>query len=217
MGCVHGTISDNTGKPLKGIEVEVLPTNKTGEARWYAKRSEWTERKGRYRINEIEPGEYVIAVHYYGAPDARQAFATTFYPGVEAEDRAMRVSVAPNSPTLLNQLRLRSLRLATVKVRVQWADGTRSESSNLDFHNRSYPGQAVIGDEAPQIDDGIGEFTLPAGFEYLARASVQCEGERAIDTPESQPVQEISIKAGGTTRELTFTIPGPPCRLWAPK
>ena len=217
LGCLHGTIGDSTGKPLKGIEVEVLPTNKTGEARWYAKKSEWTEKKGRYRINELEPGEYLVTVHYYGAPDARQPFATTFYPGVEAEDRAMRVSVVPNSLTLLNLLRLRTLPLATLKVSVQWPDGTRPARSNLLFHNRSYPDQAVIGDEAPQIDDGIGEFMLPAGFEYLAQASVQCDGDRTIETRESRPVQEIAIQAGMTPRELTFTIPGPPCRLWEPK
>ena len=168
--------------------MEVLPTNKTGEARWYAKKSEWTEKKSRYRINELEPGEYLVTVHYYGAPDARQPFATTFYPGVEAEDRAMRVSVVPNSPTLLNQLILRPPPLATLKVSVRWPDGTRPARSNLLFHNRSYPGQAVIGDEATQIDNDIGEFTLPTGFEYLAQAFVQCDGERTIETRESRPV-----------------------------
>lgn len=96
-------------------------------------------------------------------------------------------------------------------------DGTRPSRSNLLFHNRSYPGQAVIGDEAPQVDNGVGEFTLPAGFEYLAQASVQCDGERTIETRESRPVQEIAIQQGMASRGITFTIPGPRCSLWEPK
>lgn len=68
------------------------------------------------------------------------------------------------------------------------------------------------------MDNGMGEFTLPAGFEYLARASVECDGERTIETRESRPVQEIAVGAVGVPRELTFTIPGPPPRkLWRPK
>jgi hypothetical protein len=215
-GCIHGTVSDNGGKPLKGIEVEVLAADKTGEARWYSKKGEWTDTKGRFSVNQIEPGEYLVAVHYYGAPDVRQPFATAFYPGLEAEDAAARVLVVPNSQTMLKQLRLRSLPLATIKVEVVWPDGTRPKRSNLSFHNRSYPSQAVIGDEAPQIDDGVGEFALPEGFSYFARASVQCDSGRVIETRESRPVQEIEVGAGATPRRLTFTLPGPPCELWSP-
>jgi hypothetical protein len=140
-GCIHGTVADNGGKPLKGIEVEVLPADKTGETRWYSKKGEWTDAKGRFSVDQIEPGKYLVAVHYYGAPDVRQPFATTFYPGLEAEDTATRVLVVPNSPTMLKQLRLRALPLATIKVEVIWPDGTSPQRSSLSFHNRSYPSQ----------------------------------------------------------------------------
>ena len=213
-GCIHGTVADQAGKPVKGIEVEVLPVEKTGEARWYSKKGQWTDAKGRYSINQIEPGDYLVAVHYYGAPDARQPFPTTFYPGLEAEGDATKVSVARNSTTLLNQLRLRSLPLANIRVEVVWPDGTRPKRSNLLFHNPSYPSQAVIGDEAPQVDDGAGDFTLHEGFHYFARASVQRDAGRVIETREPRPVQEIEVGFGAETH---VTIPGPPCELLRPK
>jgi hypothetical protein len=100
---------------------------------------------------------------------------------------------------------------------VIWPDGTSPQRSNLSFHNRSYPSQAVIGDVAPKVDDGVGEFTLPEGFFYFARASVQCDAGRVIETRESRPVQEIEVGADATPRSLTFTMPGPPCALWTPK
>lgn len=216
-GCIHGTIADNSGKPLKGIEVEVLPADKTGEDRWNSKKDEWTDAKGRYSVSQIESGEYFVAVHYYHAPDVRQPFAATFYPGLEAEGDPARVRIVRNSPTMLKQLRLRSLPLARIEVEVLWPNGARPKSSNLLFHNHSYPDRAVIGDEAPAINDGKGKLTLPEGFTYSARASVQCDAGRVIETRESRPVREIEVGGGATPLKLTFTLPGPPCELWRPQ
>jgi hypothetical protein len=216
-GCVHGTIADEHGKPVKEIEVEVLSAEKTGDARWYSRKYVRTDSNGRYSLNELEPGAYLIAVHYYDAPNARQPFATAIYPGAETESKAERVVVHPNSRAILKQLRLRSLPLTTIEIKVLWSDGTRPERSDLSFHNLSYPSQGGIGDVVPQVDDGRGDFTLPEGFDYTAIASVDCIAGHVIESRESRPVQEIAVRAGTTPRKLTFTIPGPPCKLWDPK
>ena len=216
-GCLHGTMADENGRPLKGIEVEILWADKTGEARWRSKKSEWTDNKGRFSVNGLEPGEYLVAVYYYGAPDAHHPFASIFYPGVEAEGEAERVLVRPNSRAFLKQLCLRPLPLATIKVEVIWPDGTRPKRSNLLFHNLSYPSQAVIGDVAPQIENGTGEFTLPEGFDYTAAAQVDCDAGKVVESRESRPVHKIRVGGTTTPRELTFVIPGPPCTLWRPK
>ncbi|HXN48670.1 MAG TPA: hypothetical protein VN893_18610, partial [Bryobacteraceae bacterium] len=115
------------------------------------------------------------------------------------------------------QLRLRSLSLATVRVEVVWPDGSRPEHSNLDFHNVSYPSQAVIGDTAPEVEDGRGEIKLPEGFGYEAQATVQCDAGPTIESRESRPVQQIKLAHGVTPQKLVFTIPGPPCKLWVPE
>jgi hypothetical protein len=165
-------------------------------------------------LNEVEPGTYLIGVHYYDEPDARRPYPTTFYPGSEVEASATRVLVSANVPTLLNQFRLRPLPLVKIKVVVIWPDGTKSKWSNLSFHNRGYLSQAVIGDEAPQVDDGIGDFTLPVGFVYSAQASVTCDAGKVIETRESQPAQTVDVSAGAAPEKLIFMIPGPPCLLW---
>jgi hypothetical protein len=100
----------------------------------------------------------LIAVHYYSAPDARHPFPTTFYPGVEVEDSAERVSVRQSSPVLLAQFKLRRLQLQKIKVDVLFADGSKPESSSLLLHNPKYPEQAVIGDESLAVAAGFGEF-----------------------------------------------------------
>ncbi len=216
-GCIHGTIAAQDGQPVQGIEVEAVPSDKTGDARWSARAYEWTDKEGRYSFDRLGAGEYFVSVHYYDAPDARHPYATTLYPGVALEQRAEKVVVKAASRTMLGELRLQTLPLTTIRVQVIWPDGTSPEWSNLLFHNVSYPSQAVIGDVAPAIEKGRGEFTLPEGFDYNARAKVDCDGESTIESRESRPVQQIKVGGESSPRELIFTVPGPPCKLWRPK
>jgi hypothetical protein len=60
LGCIHGTIADEGGKPISHIEVDLIPVHKTGDARWYGTHTEWTDDQGRYNLNRIEPGEYLL-------------------------------------------------------------------------------------------------------------------------------------------------------------
>lgn len=96
-------------------------------------------------------------------------------------------------------------------------NGTPAERSNLLFHNLSYPNSAVIGDVAPFVSRGRGQIILPRGFEYYARAKVDCDAGTQIETRESRPVQRIRIDETLVPRELTFIIPGPPCIFWIPR
>lgn len=214
LGCIHGTIVDESGKPISHIEVDLIPIHKTGDARWYGTHSEWTDDQGRYNLNRMEPGEYLLganAFSSFGAPDAERPFATAYYPAPENESEAVPVRVSRSLPLRLSPLRLRKLEVATTKINVLWEDGTRAERSNIYFKNILYP---LYGGTAPQIDNGTGEFALPKGFEYDAVASVQCDAGKVIESRESKPDQRIKVADGFTPAEMTFVIPGPRCTLW---
>jgi hypothetical protein len=217
LGCVHGTVVDESGNPISHIEVDLIPIHKTGDARWYGTHSESTDEEGRYNLNGIEAGEYFLGANAFtssGGPDAERPFATAYYPAAETESGAVPVKVARSSPLYLPPLRLRKLEVVTIKINVLWPDGTRPERSNIYFNNLLYPRQ---GGTAPQIDNGAGEFTLPKGFEYDAAALVDCDGGKVIQTRESKPYQRVKTADGLTPAEMTFVIPGPPCALWDPK
>jgi len=217
LGCVHGTVVDESGKPISHIEVDLIPIHKTGDARWYGTHSEWTDEQGRYNLNRMEAGEYFLganAFSSFGAPDAERPFATTYYPAAEDESGAVPVTIDRSSPLRLPPLRLGKLEVATIKINVLWSDGTRPERSNIYFQNTLYPRH---GGSAPQIDNGRGEFTLPKGFEYDAVASVECDAGKVIESRESRPDQRIKIADGFTPAEITFVVPGPRCALWKPK
>jgi hypothetical protein len=149
-----------------------------------------------------------------GAPDAERPFATVYYPAVEHESEAVPLRIARSSPLYLPPLRLRKLELTTIKIKVLWPNGTRPERSNIYFGNVLYPRH---GGTAPHIDNGLGEVTLPKGFEYDAAASVNCDAGNTIESRESKPYQRVTVADGRTPSEMTFVIPGPPCPLWSPK
>jgi len=134
LGCIHGTIVDESGKAISHIEVDLIPVHKTGDARWYGTHSEWTDDQGRYNLNRIEPGEYLLganAFSSFGAPDAERPFATAYYPAAETESDAAVAKVFRSSPLRLPPLRLRKLEVVTIKINVLWADGTRPNEATF--------------------------------------------------------------------------------------
>jgi hypothetical protein len=213
-GCIQGTIIDQNRKSLKGVVVEIFPVSKASEPVWMVGKSEWTDAEGRYSTDYLTPGEYQVAVHHTEAPVERRPFATVYYPGVETEEAAEVIVVGPNARAILKPLQVRSLPLATIQIEVMWPDGSRPERSNLLFHNVSFPHQAMIGDESPQIDYGVGEFTAPVGFDYEASADVECD-PRILSS--SSPVQRLHVGGPATPHKLVFTLAGAPCLLWTPR
>lgn len=216
-GSLAGNIVDDSDAAIAGIEVELIPLDKVGDQRWYATKHDWTNAKGQYGFPKVEPGEYVVAMQMRGAPDVRHPFAGTYYPGADAEPDADRIYVVTGTALDLHPVRLRRLETVTVQVNVEFEDGSRPKRSNLLFHNLSFPQQAVIGDEAPEIENGKGDFTLPVGFNYYGSAKVDCDGRATIESRESRPIQRLHVESGSLPDELTFIIPGPPCALWSPK
>ena len=56
-----------------------------------------------------------------------------FYPGVETVSGASHLIVTAGFPMMLKPLRMRTLPLRTIKIKVIWRDGTGPEQSNLRF------------------------------------------------------------------------------------
>lgn len=216
-GSVSGTLVDESNSPITGVEVELMPLDKTDEQREDTTNRDWTDAEGKYRFPRVDPGEYVLAVLINQAPDGRHPFVGSYYPGVHDEGHADRVYVATGSRLDLQTLRLQRIETVTLKIDVEFEDGIRPAWSNLLFHNPSFPHQGVIGDVAPGIKNGTGEIVLPVGFEYYARAKVDCNAGQRIESRESRPIQTLRIGNGHTPSELKFVIPGPSCPLWSPK
>lgn len=216
-GSVTGSLVDDSDASISGIEVELVPSLKSGTNDGTRLNVIGRNAQGQFVFSRVDPGQYIVAMQMRGAPDGRHPFAGTYYPGVDAEADADRVYVMTGAALDLHPVQLRRVDVVTVKVNVQFEDGSRPNRSNLLFHNLSFPQQAVIGDEAPDIENGEGEFTLPVGFDYYASAKVDCDSGPRIETRESRLRQHLHVVNDSFPDELTLLIPGPPCPLWSPK
>jgi len=162
-GSVTGSVIDEVDAPIRGVEVELIPVAKVGDQRWYATKRDWTNAKGGYVFSGVDPGEYIVAVQKRGAPDGQHPFVGAYYPGVDAEIDADRINVVTSATSELHPLQLRRIDTVALKISVEFANGSRPTWSNLLFHNVSFPDQAVIGDEAPGIENGQGELIFASG------------------------------------------------------
>jgi hypothetical protein len=212
-----GTVVDDADQPIEGIEVELISGVKNVGELLHSTKHQWTDKDGRYQFKCAQPGEYHLAIQKRTAPDASHPFAGVYFPSADNESQADRLLITASSSIVLPPTRLRRLQTIVLNVSVVFADGTRPGRSNLLFHNVSYPEQGVIGDTAPEVREGRGQFTLPKGFEYEARAAVRCDAGAKIETRESRPVQRIRVEDESIPEQLTFTISGAACKLWSPK
>jgi hypothetical protein len=213
---IHGSLIDDEGKPVQGLQVELIPADKTGDAQLDDTKHAWSDKSGEYEFQNIPAGDYFVGVHVNGAPDGEYPFAKVYYPGVAADGDAERVHVEGNHNVSLKWMRLRRLETLTLDLKIVWEDGESVERGNLLFYNTSYPHQGVIGDVAPQFDAGHAQFELPVGFEYYARAKVDCDAGTTIKTIESRPIQELRLNENFRGAGLTFVIPVAKCTLWTP-
>ena len=216
-GSVRGVVVDERGMPIQRVEVALIPIGERSESVARYPLTDWTDDRGQYVFLYVDSGRYVVTVQKHVAPTASVPFVGVYYPGVVEQTAAESITVIDSDAITLRSVRLRRMATATVRVDVMFEDGVRPESSNLLFHNPQFPNEAVIGSLAPEVEAGRGSMTLPVGFEYEARASVQCDVGTRIEQRESKPVQRVRVVSDARPDDLTFVIPGRACKLWVPR
>lgn len=84
---VAGKVFDTAGKPMDGVCMQLLPARgELPESSFYNR--ECTERDGRFRFEEIQPGDYVLVVNRDNEITTRTPFNTFFYPNAARREEA---------------------------------------------------------------------------------------------------------------------------------
>jgi hypothetical protein len=212
---VQGRILDETGVPVEGIEVQLVPTFKEGDARWAGTARAWTDEHGDYKLIPEQTGEYLLGAMLDEGPFAEQPFLSTYYPGTSDAANAAKIKLRDEQHLLVEPMHLRRLPLVRVPVTVVWADGRPEPTASILFQNPLFPHEAGIG-SASVVPEGDGRVPLPAGYDYFAVASVQCDAGTRIESRETARVP-LSTKAGtDLSRQIRLTLSGPMCKLWQP-
>jgi hypothetical protein len=118
---LSGTLYDETGRPVKGIRVELAPWT---DGELHPSKEVVTDGDGHYGFIKIPPGDYLLGVNLASGLNARTPYRTWFFPGVSGRDQAiiLRIEGAQKLTQYDFQLE-KSHPIRTVRVLVKWWDG----------------------------------------------------------------------------------------------
>lgn len=86
---VSGSIYDSDSKPMQWVCVSLIPANDESPLACSA----LTDKLGRFRIDSVEAGTYVIILNHENKITTSMPFPKLYYPGVTERDRAKTISV----------------------------------------------------------------------------------------------------------------------------
>ncbi len=92
---VGGTVRDEHGEPVEGIQVWAFQLRRVGGRTSTVSTvfSRPTDDRGRFRLIGVAPGEYVVAALVRGVVGTGRAYGSTYHPGVRDAAMAQRVPV----------------------------------------------------------------------------------------------------------------------------
>ncbi|HEX2640519.1 MAG TPA: hypothetical protein VHL50_08110, partial [Pyrinomonadaceae bacterium] len=119
---IRGRVLSPEGKPMKGVCLMAVSTElKESDRRGP---TACTNDKGNYSIEEMAPGNYIIAVNPDGKMDADEPFGVLFYPGVTEQKDAVIVAVEAGKYALKKDIQIpQTTRLTELSGRLLYADG----------------------------------------------------------------------------------------------
>lgn len=88
---LRGRLLDTAGKGMKGVCVTIV----SGQARDCFCKCEYTDDEGAFDIDDIPPGQYVVAVNKDAKISSVAPFHTLYYPGTFEREKAAVLTVGP--------------------------------------------------------------------------------------------------------------------------
>ncbi len=86
---VSGTIYDSNSKPMPWVCVSLVPANDESLLAC----NSLTDELGRFQINSVEAGTYIIILNYESKITTRMPFPKLYYPGVTERERAKTITL----------------------------------------------------------------------------------------------------------------------------
>jgi len=214
---VAGRVFDEDGEPMPGISVAVMRYQYLqGDRRLVQAGNAQTDDKGQYRVWGLMPGDYYVSATARnagggfgfgpfggrggfgpggrggGAGDSRpEAYAPTYYPGVESVDRAKSIAVGLSQEVLDISFGLMLVRTSRVSGRVAMPDGTPAWSGNVLLLPESGTTRGQIGMRYGGRIDWDGRFTI--GNVPPGRYVLQARG----DTGDAPLFATVPVTTGG--------------------
>ena len=224
---ISGSVVDARGRPLSRVQVSLQPMDVNNKSINF----EYTDEQGRFAIESIDPGNYIIVVNEDGEKTVEAPFSVFYYPNVteQARARIFRVRAGDNIKGL--KIVPNTEEMVTVKGVVRYVDGTPARKATVRFKSAKMPG---VNGDALEDTNAQGQFSfkilkgLPGElradffaysgstaaiigeYDYAKCPQVQTimkqTGEELIKTP------ALRIDAKEDLLNLVLTFPFRPCK-----
>jgi hypothetical protein len=192
---IKGRVLSPDGKPMEGVCVKAVSTElKEGD---YRGRSDCTNKKGEFSIEEMGRGNYILVVNDDGRMSGTSPFGVVFYPGVTEQQNAGGVGGEPGKYATGRVIQIpQAVELVTIKGKFLYSDG----KPVVDEWVRFFPDDEKRFDKMTQKTDASGGFTfqLPKGAAGEITGGMYTYAGEFKDCPKLEAI----IKASGKTSPL---------------
>ncbi|HEX8492538.1 MAG TPA: hypothetical protein VF658_06825 [Pyrinomonadaceae bacterium] len=199
-GQISGRIVDVEGNPVKKAKVVLIKTSTQGR---FSMRDEIAtdyvnDEKGRFELNQIAPGEYLLGVNLTLSAAADEPYPPTYYPGVSDRAQASIIKVGLGEKLVNYTLRLPpKLSERVIQGLVVWPDGSPAVGAQVHLTDQNHPGWIANGTVKT---DAAGRFTLKGyeGISYWVLANIY--------SPKKMHAEPPLVSANGTVSGLRLVL-----------
>jgi hypothetical protein len=129
---LRGKVFDPNGNPLKNACVRLFPP--TGVTSTFMYKADCTDEGGKFEMDEVPPGSYILVVNDEGKISSSEPFKTLYYPGVFELEKATIVEVGmADSREDLNIYIPKTEDLITIEGAFLYSDGKPVVGGNVIF------------------------------------------------------------------------------------
>ena len=133
---ISGSVVDAHGTPLSQVQVSLKPTDANNKSVNF----EYSDEQGRFVIESVTPGNYIIVVNEDGNKTVEEPFGTFYYPDVTEKVRARIFSIRAGDNIKGLRMVAPVAEMVTVQGVIRYADGTPAPKVTVRFIPPQVPG-----------------------------------------------------------------------------
>jgi 5-hydroxyisourate hydrolase-like protein (transthyretin family) len=204
-GSISGLIRDAAGRPVKDIRIEVL---RAADQKAAAIQDGVTGEDGRYRIEEVPEGEYLLGVHLRHPPQNAGSrlhrYERNYYPGVSHVETAEPVRVESAQAVGAGDWQIgHPLEPRSIRGVVLGPDDEPAYSVSVELKADGYEDNAA---EAPTRPDGTFSLKGLTGIQYFVQASLNLNEGAA-----PWHCHRVQVSGGDEPLTIKLDLPGKDC------
>ena len=173
---LSGTVRRPDGSPARDLRITVVDVKRVSASDSVIT---FTDREGRWKIDGLPDGRYLVGFDVFQAPSARSPFPPLWYPGVAQAGKGEEIALSDQRPRQLDLTLPAPLPRRTIRGLVLSASGQPVQGARVSIIDVEFPNQEA----GEATSDAEGRFAIEAvdGRQVSVRARLIARGGSASD------------------------------------